>query len=294
MIKNETVFVLGAGASIPYKFPSGITLVKEIIKGAFDDRSVLSQMFPRSIREDFSKALDLSFAPSIDDFLEKRPEFMEIGKASISAHLIAKESPSNITRETEGNWYELLWQCMQAKNDEFTQNKVSFLTFNYDRSLEFFLQRALINYFGISKERANQILDEIPIIHVHGMLGAFKEEQPYYRDYNPQITKEIIEVSAKMIRVFHEKSQDADDIAEKANVLFNEASTICFLGFGYHPVNIQRIKVDKFNHQKHMVGSVYHLEQAERDRIPNLLSGIKLGFSSSDCLDFLRTNFMPT
>lgn len=292
MIQKETVFVLGAGASIPYNFPSGKTLVKAIIKHSYDEGTPFANLFSRELRTRFSEALNLSFAPSIDDFLEKRPEFMEIGKAAISAQLITKENPPYISRETKGNWYELLWECMQAKVDDFSKNQVSFITFNYDRSLEFFLQRALINYFGIQKDKANEILDEIPIVHVHGMLGAFKKEQPFYRDYNPLLTEDIIETSAKMIRVFHEKSLDADEIKGKADLLFKKAWTICFLGFGYHPVNIQRINLKEYT-DKYMVGSIYDMGEAEKQRVLLLMGRIKLGFSSQDCLQFLQGHFIP-
>jgi hypothetical protein len=292
MIRKETVFILGAGASIPYGFPSGKTLVKEIIKDSRNETSSFSQMFSQGRRLEFSNALDLSFAPSIDDLLEKRPEFMDIGKTAISIQLIQREDPSSISRETMGNWYELLWECMQAKVDDFVKNQVSFITFNYDRSLEFFLQRALMNYYGIQRDKANEIIDEISIIHIHGMLGAFKEGQPFYRDYNPQITPETIETSVKMIHVFHENSMNTDEMVKKTDTLLGSANVICFLGFGYHPVNIQRIGVSKYTPQT-MYGSVYQMGDAEIMRVRSTLGRLNTGSSAHDCLRFLREVFMP-
>lgn len=303
MIRNETVFILGAGASIPYGFPSGASLVEGIIDGCSDETSIFGKMYPQDLRKKFSEALELSFAPSIDDFLEKRLEFMEVGKAAICSQLIRKEIPSAIARKVEvdgkgkvkieGNWYPLLWLFMQAKVDDFAENKVSFITFNYDRSLEFFFQRSLMNYFGIDKIRANKIIDKIPIIHVHGLLGEFKDGHPYYRDYSPELTKQVIETSAKMIRLFHDKSLDSGEMKEKAKRLFNTAKVVCFLGFGYHPANINRIKVDEFKYQVKMVGSSYFMGEAEKTAVVSILDRIKLGASSQDCLEFLRQNFVP-
>ncbi len=312
MIRNETVFILGAGASIPYGFPSGASLVEGIIDGCNDETSIFGQMFPQDLRRKFSQALELSFAPSIDDFLEKRSEFMEIGKAAICSQLIRKEIPSAIARKVEvekvdeatkskvkvkvrieGNWYPLLWGFMQAKIDEFAENKVSFITFNYDRSLEFFFQRSLMNYFGIDKIRANKIMEKIPIIHVHGLLGEFKDGHPYYRDYSPELTKQVIETSSKMIRLFHDKSLDSGEMKEKAKKIFETSKVICFLGLGYHPANIKRIVVDEFKYKVKMVGSSYFMGEAEKNAVLSMLDRIKLGASNQDCLEFLRQNFVP-
>lgn len=295
MIQDETVFILGAGASIPFGFPSGKTLVDRIIKGSHDDHSDFGQLFPRNLRLEFSKALDLSFAPSIDDFLEKQPKFMEVGKAAICSQLIINEQPDFITRKTKGNWYDLIWGCMLAKKTDYGKNKISFITFNYDRSLEFFFKRSLINYFDVSKKEASKLLENIPIIHVHGTLGEFTEGQPNYRDYNPNLTKQIIQTSAKMIHLFHDSSPNAKDVKTKAKQLFNKAKSICLLGFGYHPVNIERIRVDEFIYKASMFGSTYGMGEAEMRAVRSMLGGdrITLGESNQDCLEFLRQNFIP-
>jgi hypothetical protein len=292
MIRTETVFILGAGASIPYGFPSGKTLVSEIIMTS-RGTSLFSDLFPQDLRQDFSNALDLSFAPSIDDFLEKRPEFMQIGKFAISYQLIQKEDPRAISRDTKGNWYELLWHCMQAKVEDFANNKVSFITFNYDRSLEFFLQRSLMNYFGISKDKANKIINDIPIIHIHGMLGSFEEGQPFYRDYDPQISSDIIKTGAEMIRVFHEDYAEAGEIVRNAELLLQNAKKICFLGFGYHSVNIERIHLNQYSLGTSMFGTVYQMGGAEISRVCSILGGIHVDSYTHDCLSFLRHVFLP-
>lgn len=293
MIRNETVFVLGAGASIPYGFPSGKNLVKEIIQNSRDSSSVISNFFGFELRTDFSNALEFSSAPSIDDFLEKRPEFMKIGKIAISSQLIDKENPAFISRETTGNWYELLWGCMEAKVDDFVNNKISFITFNYDRSLEFFIHRALISYYGIKKERAYEILAKIPIIHVHGMLGEFIEGSPNFRDYSPDLNIQNIEISSNMIHVFHEKSLDADKIKKQAESLIANAKTVCFLGFAYHPVNFKRIGIEAFKLQVKMVGSCYGMGNAEKKAVLSALDKLQLGEPGQDNLNFLRENFIP-
>jgi hypothetical protein len=184
---------------------------------------------------------------------------------------------------------------MLAKRNEFTKNKISMITFNYDRSLEFFLQRSLMNYFNIPKRESYKLLENIPIIHVHGMLGEFIEDRPNYRDYIADLTKNIIRISARMIHLFHDNSPNAKEIRTRAKQLFSKAKSVCFLGFGYHPINIERIQVDEYIYKTDMFGSTFGMGEAEKKAVRFMLGGdrIVLGESNQDCYEFLRQNFMP-
>ena len=55
---------------------------------------------------------------------------------------------------------------------EFTkQNKISFVTFNYDRFLETWLFERIRYSFGLEEDAAVATLQKIPIHHVYGMFG---------------------------------------------------------------------------------------------------------------------------
>jgi len=55
--------------------------------------------------------------------------------------------------------------------EEFAENRVSFVTFNYDRSVEQFLFTSLKNTFGRPDGNTSQVLQKVPIVHLHGRLG---------------------------------------------------------------------------------------------------------------------------
>ena len=55
--------------------------------------------------------------------------------------------------------------------EEFHQNDVGFITYNYDRTLEQFMLTALANTYGKDETTCAEILAHIPIIHLHGRLG---------------------------------------------------------------------------------------------------------------------------
>lgn len=111
MSREPTVLVLGAGASAPYGFPVGRELVLQIFKelnGAFTD-------FAKSLRELDFKFEDLSSfrddlyhsnQPSIDTFLENRPEYLKMGKVAIARALIPYEQEGSLSRN---DWYEYLF-----------------------------------------------------------------------------------------------------------------------------------------------------------------------------------------
>ena len=94
MIKAPTVFVLGAGASAPYGFPLGRTLMSEIVRKlrkAGDFRDQVQACAPHTDMARFTSRLSASGRSSIDLFLEKRPDLLEIGKAAIVRALVPYE-----------------------------------------------------------------------------------------------------------------------------------------------------------------------------------------------------------
>jgi len=110
MITKPTVFVFGAGASMPYGFPSGRQLVEQIYCTALGNfketsnnkwinsglisapriREILNDMYGASEVGKFGKALRLSQQISIDAFLEHRAEFTDIGKLTIALFILGE------------------------------------------------------------------------------------------------------------------------------------------------------------------------------------------------------------
>lgn len=183
----RTIFILGAGSSHPYGFPLGENLVNVIIEelkvSSFRGKEpillpekkllkILLQEFEWEFVESFRKALIKSGTYSIDSFLTNREDFRQIGKMCISYILMNYEMTSMKGNSIflKGDWYKLLWNNLNIYNnaDNFS---LSFYTFNYDRSLEFYLYTAYKNLHNASNEKIRQYFQNIPIIHLHGSLG---------------------------------------------------------------------------------------------------------------------------
>jgi hypothetical protein len=191
----KTVFVLGAGASQPYGLPLGgelYNLVLSEFKQGGPNRAHLTNTTPHNETDidDFIAALRHSGLYSVDAFLERRPEFMDIGKSATAVLLVQKENREALWGGAD-NWLQYLYNRMIGSSlDEFTRNQVSFVTFNYDRTVEMFLATSLANAFGKSIEEVAPVLNEIPIIHLHGRLGYLPwQNAEEGRPYNGNIDK---------------------------------------------------------------------------------------------------------
>lgn len=182
MFQEKTVFILGAGASWHYGYPTGSDLIKKVIQFA-DDLVQKLQNNPYSIEgihildvskyprknliedcEKISARLRQTNALIIDYFLEQNQDLQKIGKLLIAWILIEDEVSyhSNTSKVMDKNknlevgkesvrqdWYRFIIYKLLSDIDintpaELTgKNNVCFITFNYDVSLEYRIYTAL-------------------------------------------------------------------------------------------------------------------------------------------------------
>lgn len=306
MIKRKTVLALGAGASMPYGFPSARDLIFEICDGLAMEHLPLAtalQKVGHSFEDlsEFRKRLQHSGQPSVDLFLEARKEWMELGKDAIAATLIPHEEPARLHRfKGRLDWYEYLFQRLSSPApDTFIKNRLSVLTFNYDRSLEEFLRLCLKHSYSLDGKAASEMLKNIPIVHLYGRLQEFPWlEGKRGRDYGPRLTPQVIQNSAQSIKIVHEMEEAQiyrDPEFSKAHMLLGEADVICFLGFGYHRENLRRLGVNAPTLSREIWGSAYGIGDGERPAIEREFGHfmgkpkIKLGKDSEDALTFLKS-----
>jgi len=105
----------------------------------------------------------LSGQNSVDAFLETNNACLDIGKAAMAAVLLQYESQEVLWNYNANNWMRYLFERMRAPTlDGFAENKVSFVIFNFDRSLDHFLFTPLKNTSeGSSETDCAKVLGEI-------------------------------------------------------------------------------------------------------------------------------------
>jgi len=308
---------------MPFGFPSGEELVSCILKELEEEepagtalgrirqamperesaRAVLAQAIdslePEMLIDSFREALFYSGRQSIDMFLEYNPQFLRVGKMAIASVLVPLEYEQTLF-STMPNWYKLLFNHLSTRFEEFAENKLSILTYNYDRSLEQFLLTALRNSYQGMKAEYDQCweqLSKIPIIHLHGSLGEFPHGGPdklshLERAYEPHLTCRDLNVCAEKIRVISEDASDQPQF-KQAHSLLRSADVICFLGFGWNRTNLDRLQVNTphdWSVGRKRYGTGYHKGEAECEWIHNYFAnvgGIELGSGSQKIDDFL-------
>ena len=214
MITKPTVLILGAGASRPYGFPLGTELSRKIIENLRNSNSAefsaLQMMdFDADYIKDFVNSFQSSFQTSIDAFLEHREDCIQIGRVAIAQVIIPHENVMNlIDAKAEDDWYKYLFKRMNASFDYFGDNGLSVMTYNYDRSFEHFVFTALKNTHNKTDTQVADKLSSIPIIHLHGRLGALPWEQyygQYYcRSYSPSASSGDLRNSAEGIKIIYQ------------------------------------------------------------------------------------------
>ncbi len=288
MIKTPTVFILGAGASVPYGFPTGRQLVQRIIAGLDPEEKLHNLLTPHPCAfkaEDlvrFRSELRLSRRSSVDRFLEDRPEFMAIGKAAIAVELLPIEVDECLLRASEvEDWYTYLFDMMMR--EDFDRNDLGVITFNFDRSFERALFQTLKSAYNLNDVDCSALCHKVPVIHFHGDLG----EPSWYvdssgprrgaRDYACEVhipDRNVIKYCAERIRLGVEGP--GDDIVEDARAMLLRAECVCFIGFGYDPRSLERLQVADIMRGKVIRGTALGLSSGERGPVERKFDKIHL------------------
>jgi hypothetical protein len=268
MFKRETLFVIGAGASKELNMPVGAELAKAIhckVNFKSGERGAnpsgadmafveeLCNAYPKQLREWFAASRlihdGILLTHSIDEFLEIHQDndlVKDIGKAAIAKCILEAERNSKLFHKPqphrtglellklENTWHvrfmRRLVQGVALQNVRQIFDNVSFIVFNYDRCLEYFLPHALQYVYGISEEDAHSIVDDLTIIHPFGDIGPLTKI-PFAGPDNLNDLKFI--PMAPRIQTYTEAA--AGSKRNEIQVEVARAQCFVFLGFAFHP-----------------------------------------------------------
>jgi len=270
MIKNNTVFILGAGTSCPYgvfsgdgsrvarHYPTGRELYNYVRDVDSHHLSYVPEAFGsldeffRNYGMDFHKYVKEFVASirradvgSIDFFINENRKYADLGKVLIARRLIECEDEKGLYCDAADNWYRYLVELIKApKYEEVFNNNVAFVTFNYDRSLEQYLYHHFESlYTGKTKEEILKLFSHFKIVHLYGDIGKL----PFQEDdgFKYSSTDRIVDRYRSCINTIHligeERTRKEFDIL---NGMLKDAQSVYFLGFGFDQVNISRINLE--------------------------------------------------
>ena len=245
MIKHGTVLLLGAGASVAYGYPTGGELREQII---LNGESILpaidSRYGPRARK--FSEDFRDSALYSIDSFLEKRKELAVEGKLCRAEILLKCEERYTHAKEPAQDWYADLWNRLCTPEFEALDlSQLSVVTFNYDRSLEHYLLRAIMATYGVARQLALEKLRAFRIIHVYGSLGDAFDFQSNYMPRVRELEPHHVRTAAAQLLTIPDDRNGSNDRFEACAQLLLDAERLCILGFGFDETNMKRLGAPK-------------------------------------------------
>jgi len=174
-----------------------------------------------------------------------------MGKVAISLGILDAEKSSHFredVKDPQQDWYFYLYnrltRNLTAQNSypDFPRGNIAFITFNYDRSLEYFLFNSILHSFqGMDSAQAIELMQQMPITHVYGQVGGLdwqdaRAKTKYGSEIQDFSQIDLLPIT-KDLYVVHEERTNPQ--LEKAREEIRKAERIFFLGFGYADENLE-------------------------------------------------------
>ncbi len=167
------------------------------------------------------------------------------------------------------NWYQSLWAkvsggCATLEQFKESLNNLTIVTFNYDRTLEHFIYKCAIGLFGvydlatgkINNEKSIQdVIRQLKKWSIYGQIGRLAWQRgdtaplPFgtqFRNTEVNLSDQLVASSKSIITLAEDALYKKRQQSIMSDLVFQlqEADKIHFLGFGFHPQNLQFFKFD--------------------------------------------------
>ena len=223
---------------------------------------------------------------SIDAFLAwRKDEFEVVGKFAAALAVLMCERRACLNE----NWYQWLLEELIQDGPDFDASNLRVVTFNYDRSFEFYFWRAFRATFNLNDAEADNMFRRIEIVHVYGHCGELRsgvDVVPYggndaHVDQAGKASNSINVVAPRTL----------PPAAERIRQIVAESERLCFLGFGFWKENLDLLGLDKSS--KRIFASAFHLDEGIKRKVKSRLSPdfnerLTFGEWSQDVLPFLN------
>lgn len=284
-MKTKTTFVLGAGASAPLGFPLGPELGKQIANrlGSADVEKALKGLnVDPTLRNQFRDAIIHGRFETIDELLHKKRKFRELGNYAIAATILPGEKRGVILGTTD--WYSTLFDKLQLWEMDPNDPPVKFVTLNYERSLELYLECTINNRLDDDQENAARlVLDNIDIIHAHGTFGTLLEV-PYGQEIRDG--EFLRRAAANLAIVTDSLSESKNFIDAKKAIAW--AERVVFIGLGYHSVTMKGLFDGIDKDQKSYYGTARGLSDLRMQQVMEFFSE-RISLHDQKASDFINT-----
>jgi hypothetical protein len=186
-------------------------------------------------------------------------------RISLNDRNIEKLDFSSLTETWFSAFFQLVTETVSKAEIARVFENVSFITFNYDRCIEHFLVHALKNYYGIDDGAAQELVQKVPIIHPYGQVGYLPWQsgttKMAFGGNGTERGDELLAVSTQ-VKTFTERIEDEAALQAMRHCV-QEAETIVFLGFAYHPTNLELIAPHEKSKAKRIFGTAKGMSDSD-------------------------------
>lgn len=303
-MSSNIVFVVGAGANHVYGFPTGIELIP-MVRNYLLKRHGEVNNHDVNLGEELREAtnrLDCTTIPSIDLFMQiqskQNPgasDFVSLFcRRGITRTILEKEAEYLGRHAKKPDWLEYLINEIAAESkyvaSEFKNSRIKFITFNYDRLIEYKIRETFIKLLGVHDfGLANNLVNEFSknsIVHVYGHIGSLDVV-----DFGANPDDGEVNNLSKNINIIGDRRADED--GKRIVNIAKEASQLHFLGFGFNDENIDQLGLESCPDIRIVSGTCRGVLTAERNRIRyrfwnQLRKRLVLIQGRDDCLEYVK------
>lgn len=260
----------------------------------------------RDMQYVFKTANELSrsmpLALSIDNYLHTHSSnslIVDIGKLAIARCVLEAERKSDLycelhdkldftglqkkyqsqnrTSSWHNTFFKMLTENVKKDNLNSVFEKISIITFNYDRCIEHYLAHAFSQYMGISPSESRVLCSKLEIIHPYGKVGDLSAGLGTFVAFGADLQREQLVAASRQIRTFTEQVIEEDTIDRMRRQL-SEAENIVFLGFSYGEMNLKLMETSGDREQRNVIGTAVGISESNRAHIDERLRAVlKLG-----------------
>jgi hypothetical protein len=214
---------------------------------------------------------------SIDSFLAKNPTYTDLGRTAIAIVLLSSEREDILfSDENKDHWYRyLINEIFPHDWDALNLSWLKIITFNYDRSLYFYLHSTLKNTYNKTDQEVYEKLNQLEFHHVYGSLTPTTNGYGHLKVVMPSDLEDQDFLSADFqntigdIRVIPEGRNNESHLKQIREILL-ASHTIGIMGFGFDPTNVERIyehgAFGSFESPKRVVATTIGMTEAEVQR----------------------------
>ncbi|MEA9357204.1 hypothetical protein SHI21_13350 [Bacteriovorax sp. PP10] len=241
---KKITFLLGAGSSVSAGFPTDTQLRDNVADYMLNENIIKNFEAVGFTKEDcleFRTRLIRGGYSTIDELINSFTKYAVLGKMAILRCILAHEDLSNNdTFFSNKHWYMPFFLTIQKEGLIHKLSNVTFITLNYDRSLQHFIHEFSLNR-GISHKPK--------ILHLHGRLPPlqFEIQESHslpYGDYN--LDGHALHKHATGINSLADIHDDNEHYEQARNII-RRSNYLFIMGFGFHEPIVERLNLKEMN-----------------------------------------------